>query len=295
MSLYKYVTFKDLKRILDGSIRFTQPGAFNDPFEMVPELHVPEGFGSKEIDIRFSVTAPRREPIVGALDDDFASDYCSDQNSRRILDSLNQSIGILCLSKNGSSLLMWSHYADSYSGAVVKFDETHEFVSGHFDVKYSERRPKVDIASYTDVDEPVPIAELCVKAKEWEYEKEVRVVRSLADCKCVGAPSGFPIYVMDIPPDCIESVTLGERMPVCQQREIWESVRDMESVSLYLDAVSNWGYDFRSEPIQLRGMKNPIVSPRTAHIFANQNGTYGEIARWLVEKHPLSGMANDTL
>ena len=81
MSLYKYVKFEDLKRILDGSIRFTQPGAFNDPFEMVPELYVPEGSGIEEIAIQFSVTAPRREPVIGALEDDFASDYCSDQNS----------------------------------------------------------------------------------------------------------------------------------------------------------------------------------------------------------------------
>ena len=295
MSLYKYVKFEDLKRILDGSIRFTQPGAFNDPFEMVPELYVPEGSGIEEIAIQFSVTAPRREPVVGALEADFASDYCSDQNSRSILASLNQAIGILCLSKNGSSLLMWSHYADSYSGAVVKFDETHEFFSGRFDVKYSEHRPKVDIASYTDGDEPVPIAELCVKAKEWEHEDEVRVVRSLADCKCVGTANGFPIYVMHLPSECIESVIVGERMPVSHLREIWELVKDMEDVSLHLDAVSNWGYEFRREHVKLAGMKNPILSPRTAHIFADQEGTYGDIAHWLLKKHPLSGMVNDTL
>ena len=295
MSLYKYMKFEDLKRILHGNIRFTQPGAFNDPYEMVPELYVPEGFGSEEINIRFSVTARRREPVLGALDDGFVSDHCSDQNSRSILASLNRAIGILCLSKNGSSLLMWSHYAASYSGAVVKFDETHEFFSGHFDVEYSEQRPKVDIASYTDDDEPVPIAELCVKAKEWEHEDEVRVVRSLADCRCVGTANGFPIYVMDVPPECIESVIIGERMPASHQREIWELVTDMEDVSLDLDAVSNWGYEFRREHIKLPGIKNPILSPRTAHIFADQEGTYGDIAHWLLEKHPLSGMVNDTL
>ena len=295
MSLYKYVKFKDLKRILDGSIRFTQPGAFNDPFEMVPELHVPEEFGSQEVPILFSLTAPRREPTVGALDDDFESAYSSDQNSRSILYLLNGEIGILCLSKNGSSLLMWSHYADGYSGAVVEFDETHEFFSGHFEMKYSEHRPKMDIASYTDGDEPTPIAELCVKAKEWEYEKEVRVVKRLADCRCVDTANDFPIYVMDVPSDCIKSVILGERMPVCHQREIWDLLKDMENVSLFLDAVSNWGYEFRREPIKLAGMKNPIQSPRTAHIFADNEGTYGEIARFLLEKHPLSGMVNDTL
>ena len=58
MSLYKYVKFEDLKRILNGSIRFTQPGAFNDPFEMVPELYAPEEFENEEFHIRFSLTAP---------------------------------------------------------------------------------------------------------------------------------------------------------------------------------------------------------------------------------------------
>ena len=295
MSLYKYVKFEDLKKILGGSIRFTQPGAFNDPFEMVPELYVPEVFESKEVNFQFSVTAPRREPRVGELHDDFESDYLSDQNSRRILKSLNQAIGILCLSRNRSSLLMWSHYADSYSGAIVEFDETHEFFTGHFNMEYSEHRPKIDIASYTDGGEHIPIAELCVKSKEWGYEKEVRVVRSLSDCTCVGTANGFPVYVMDVPADCIKSVILGERMKVGQQREIWNLARDMTEVSLHLDAVSNWGYEFRSEPIRLAGMDNPSISPRTAHIFSDQEGPIGEIANYLLEKHPLSGMVNDTL
>ena len=295
MSLYKYVKFENLKRILEGSIRFTQPGAFNDPFEMVPEMYVPEEFGTKEVHFQFSITAPRREPIIGKLDDDFASDYCSDQNSRSILASLNLAIGILCLSKNDSSKLMWSHYAEGCLGAVVQFDGTHEFFSGHFEMKYSEHRPKVDITSYTDSEEPIPIAELCVKAKEWEYEQEVRVVRSLDNCRRVDADNGFPIYVMDVPRECIKSVILGERMTVSQQREIWDLVQDMEDVSLYLDAVSNWGYEFRREPIKLAGMKNPMFSPRTAHIFSDNEGTQGELARWMVKEHPLSGMVNTPL
>lgn len=42
-NLYKYVSIERLKGILiDHKIRFTQPGAFNDPFELVPLLLVPE-------------------------------------------------------------------------------------------------------------------------------------------------------------------------------------------------------------------------------------------------------------
>ena len=295
MSFYKYVSFKNLKRILEGSIRFTQPGALNDPFEMVPELRVPEDFGTRELNIQFSVTAPRREPLEGAPDDEFEPDEFNDQNSRRILASLNRTIGTLCLSKNGSSLTMWSHYADGYSGGVVEFDAKHEFFKGFFEIWYSDRRPKFEITRYTEGDDIHPIAELCVKASEWEYEKEVRIVRSLTDCRCVGSTDGFPVYVMDVPSDCIKSVILGERMPVCNQRKIWESVKDMQDVSLYLDAVSDKGYEFRREPIKVVGMENPWISPRTANIFADNAGPLGEIARWMLEKHPLSEVVNDTL
>ena len=298
MSLYKYLKFENLKNILDGSIRLTQPGAFNDPFEMVPELHVPEKYGTQDFDItiNFSLTAPRRAPSTGDLDVDFESDYCSDRNSRRILASLNRGIGILCLSRNSSSLLMWSHYADDYSGAVVEVDESHEFFTGYFAVEYRQHRPKKDIGTYLASGEPIPIAELCVKPKEWEYEVEVRIVRNLADCRYVGKSDarGYPVHVMDFPTECIKSVTLGERMSVSHQREVWEKVEDTD-ISLHLAAVSNWGYGFRKEHIKLAGMKNPIISPRTAAIFVDQEGTYGDLARELLRNHPFSEMMNDTL
>jgi len=33
--IYKYVDIAGLRRLLQGSIRFTQPSAFNDPFELM--------------------------------------------------------------------------------------------------------------------------------------------------------------------------------------------------------------------------------------------------------------------
>ena len=299
MALYKYMTFENVMHVLRGAIRFTQPGAFNDPFEMVPELLVPESFGGdKKIDISFSVTAPRRIPAVHELDPSFESDQCSDRNSRSIRSSLDNAIGILCLSEIPSSLLMWSHYADEYAGAVVEFDDSHEFFRGHFQVEYRERRPKKDISYYISTNEPIPIAELCVKPKEWEHEREVRVVRNLSDCKLVESNSTketeYPIYVIDIPPECLRSVTMGERMTVEHQRCIWEIVKDRD-ITLGLDALSNWGYDFRRENIKIPGMKNPIISPRTAHIFSQESGEIGDIARWQLKSNKLAELVNDTL
>lgn len=299
MALYKYMTFENVMRVLRGTIRFTQPGAFNDPFEMVPELYVPESFGGdKEIGLSFSVTAPRRVPAVHELDPNFESDQCSDRNSRSIRSSLDQSIGILCLSENPSSLLMWSYYADEYAGAIIEFDDSHDFLVGHFRMEYKERRPKKDISYYVSNSELIPIAELCVKPKEWEHEREVRVVRNLSDCTLVknnGAQKAdYPIYVMDVPPECVRSVTMGERMTVEHQRCIWELVKDRD-ITLCLDAASNWGYEFRRENIKIPGMKNPIISPRTAHIFSKDAGAIGDISRWQLKFNKLAHIVNDTL
>ena len=238
MALFKYTTIEILKKILAGSIRFTQPGALNDPFELAMEFDVSEHRHDGNASITFSLLAPRREPSVGRLPVDFESEHCNDTFARGVRAGLDENIGILCLSRNGASLPMWAHYAASYSGALIEFKEAHEFFSGAIDVEYCTHRPKLKLGSYNErVNGPVPIAELCVKSKEWEYEAEVRAVRDLANCRCVGDASGYPIYVMDFPVDCIKPVTLGERMPILHQREVWKAVKDT-NISLYLGAVS---------------------------------------------------------
>ena len=146
MSLYKYTTLNTALKIIRESIRFTQPSAFNDPFEMVPELYVPEKYGEKDIKISYCLTSPRRNPPAGELNVDFESDHCNDTNSRKILKELNKKAGMLCLSKNPSSLTMWAHYADEYAGCMIEFDDAHEFFNGKFEIEYREYRPKKTLA-----------------------------------------------------------------------------------------------------------------------------------------------------
>lgn len=297
MSLYKYLTIDTLKKVISGSIRFTQPGAFNDPFELLPELYIPKSFDQQNLNIRFDVMSQRRSPAVGELNSNFISDECNDFASRKILASLNESIGILCLSKNQDSLLMWSHYADEYSGAVIEFDDNHEFFQGKIEVDYRVHRPIKDISSYISDNETIPIAELCVKSNQWEYETEVRIARSLSDCQKVADTDNFPIYVMNIPQDCIKSIILGERTSIDHQKEIWELIKETD-ISLALSAIANWGYEFRPELIKFNEpypKANPMMSPRTAHIFKDYNNDLGEMARWMINKHELSDAFNQTL
>lgn len=293
MALYKYVSFTNLKYLLDGSIRFTQPKAFNDPFELLPEMYLNENINGFSI----NVTAPPRENFPARLPDDFESKNCNDVASRDILNGVSELIGILCLSKNSNSLLMWSHYADEYKGAVVEFDEKNEFFEGLCAVQYEENRPKLNFSLLKDDTENIRISELYYKPKEWGYENEFRIARNLDDCKCTGGFNGFNVHVMDIPIDCIKSINMGERMPLNNQQYILGKIKDTK-IGLRLTAIANWGYGFRYEQIKYDlpfSEMSPQVSPRTAHLFKDLKGELGDMARWMIEEHPMSEMVNKTL
>ncbi|MGN4964742.1 DUF2971 domain-containing protein [Aeromonas dhakensis] len=293
MALYKYVSFPNLKHLLEGTVRFTQPKAFNDPFELLPEIYLTEGIG----DFSINVTAPKREREPAKLDDLFESEYCNDIAARDILSILNDLVGILCLSRNSSSLLMWSHYADEYKGAVVEFDEEHEFFTGLFPVIYKANRPKIDFHLLKDESGHVRLSELCYKSMEWDYENEVRVARKLNDCRLNGTFNGFDVHIMDIPLECIKNITMGERMLLENQSYVFGKIKNT-SISLGLAAISNWGYTFRTELVKFgRPVSEipPVISPRTAHIFKDLKGEFGEVARWMIENHPMANMVNKTL
>jgi hypothetical protein len=279
-----------------GSIRFTQPGAFNDPFELLPELIAPAVEHPQRLTISFDIMAMRRDPPVGEIPSSDEVDS-SDVISRDIVKELNRTIGIFCLSQINNSLLMWSHYADQYVGAVIEFDGSKDFFAGQIEVEYRSLRPRKNISAYLVANQPVPVAELCAKSDQWAYEQEVRIVRSLSDCRRTTAldSRGFPIFVQDIPIDCIKSVTLGERTKVSDQRAAFALVKETH-VGLALAAVDHQGYAFRREIVKFPGpLSAPMISPRTAHIFSHLNNGFGEIARNLIEKHPMSKIVNNTV
>jgi hypothetical protein len=295
-SLYKYVDIAGLRRVLEGAIRFTQPSAFNDPFELLPEIVMPADALERPISLSFDTRARRRHPPVGDVQEVPEDWRSSDATSRDIVKQLGDLIGFFCLCRRNDSLLMWAHYADSYAGAVVEFDGSHEIFADLIDVEYRPLRPKKHNDAYVSAHEPIPVSELCVKSDQWKYEEEVRIVRCLSDCEKVADNDkrGFPIYVQRIPATCIKSIILGERTSVAEQREIYARLMHTQ-ISLSLAAVDHAGYTFRHERIKFKvpySTMGPMMSPRTAHIFSGLPTTRGKLARWLIDNHPLSKTVN---
>lgn len=292
MSLYKYVSVDTLMHILNGSIRFTQAGAFNDPFELLPRVRVPEV--PTEIpkrNFQFSVFAPRQ---LRREKSETAKVPSNDDIARQLRSLLDRVVGFLCLSKNSESLTMWSHYTDQYRGAVVEFDEKHEFFKHSIEVRYENERPEFSLAEILEA-ECISVADFCSKSVDWSYEKEIRLARSFENCHRVGEDGyDYPVYVMDIPIDSIRSVTMGERMPVQDGKKILEQTKDTNIV-INQAAVDHTKFGFRVEQMKFNepiGRFNWAISPKTAKYFTEGVGSTGKIARYLKDNHPLSDMVN---
>ena len=253
MSLFKYLDFEGLQHVLNGNVKFAQPGAFNDPFEMLPVLDMEAIALEREersLSIDCDILAPRRADD-GRVDELPESLYTHDAFSRQIRDQLDRQIGVLCLCRNPSSLLMWAHYADSHTGGLIEFDEGHEYFSqGLHDVYYTKRRPRRPIGWYMNAREPIPVSELCVKSSEWGYEEEVRLIRQLSDCtRHPARRRDFPIYTMSIPPEAIRAITVGKRMP---QDRVEQLFRKTQARSLVFKRAEFHGSEFALEYADLR-------------------------------------------
>ena len=250
-SLYKYVSIERLKGILiDYKVRFTQPGEFNDPFELVPRLwnsihREPQG---RSVTVDFALSAPRRPIHVDRST--IKDEWCHDTYFRDLRKQLDQKIGFLSMSRGWTILPMWAHYADKFAGAVIEFDGSHEFFGWAFDVHYSHDRAVRDLELYWR--EPIPIAEMCDKSKEWEYEKEVRLPRCLADCELSAVQEGVPIFVHDIPQDCMKQMILGERADNSVAKDIYDLIEQTDIPGCWA-VIDSWKYDMRLVPFKLGG------------------------------------------
>lgn len=79
---------------------------------------------------------------------------------------------ILSLSKRNDNILMWSHYANNFSGACIGFDENKSFAIAE-DVVYSSELYCVD--PHYSLEE-IAHNTLVFKNKDWAYEEEKRII-----------------------------------------------------------------------------------------------------------------------
>ena len=232
--LYKYVPFHRNDILETGLVRFTQPGDFNDPFEMRPSFDLmskadiaslPEAPGQEGTTgpkariltnealsammnallpgIQRTIAATAKGPGAWSLDNNLIA--------RSVYDS---KYGILSLTEQPTSLLMWAHYADAHRGFVLQLDDQHSFFRRPIDsgftlrqVVYSDARPILSYSSLESIDV------FFTKSPEWAYEREWRLVAPLSTANKIVEKVPFPIHLFTLPPAVITGLILGTSMP----------------------------------------------------------------------------------
>lgn len=186
---YKYVSVEVAKIILtESTLKFSNPVKFNDPFDYHP--YVPDKGLSKFI--------RRINNTVGngfkqyRTNHHHTQKHLQDLRKGEFRETYTKNMSISCFSKSPYILPMWAHYANNHEGCVIEFNYKNDkdFIESYFslgigqlssillplDVIYSKDRPPLfDKEGKTDTSNTGFNACL-TKAKEWEYEQEMRVI-----------------------------------------------------------------------------------------------------------------------
>ena len=188
--LYKHqpITESRLKILTEGTISFTKPDKFNDPFDSVGNIHDNYHFSGKDLKEIFKKQGIK---ISLKMAEKRAQKYKKDElkkiNDLSFFAEMNSNIGICCLNHNPLNILMWSHYGDSHKGFLVEFKfKKQDLLKATIQYRYFQPIP----VNYSD---EIPVISLddrmnnggtnvfeayTTKSVEWSYEKEFRVVRS---------------------------------------------------------------------------------------------------------------------
>ncbi|MGY6036649.1 DUF2971 domain-containing protein [Aeromonas sp. AE23HZ002T15] len=183
---YKYLPFGfdklSLNVIKEGTIKFTCPKDFNDPFDCQPVSTVID-------DVKNSPLYKRNMPDLKlppakrlALENRMATVIRNHISSGKMQEEVMEIVGVLSLSKTYNNILMWSHYAEYHKGFVVGFRyEMKELIDTNspselpvLPVDYSNKRKEFNY--FVDEDGYDIVGALLTKSKDWKYEEEVRVL-----------------------------------------------------------------------------------------------------------------------
>jgi hypothetical protein len=112
--LFKYCGEWICDFLEDPCLYLSNPGKFNDPFDMAPTLRILDKRRAIE-ELDFS--GPRTS---------FSRKKAEEEFSKRIKQEIPKDWRVYCLTENPENILMWSHYAEEHTGCVIGFNS--EFV-----------------------------------------------------------------------------------------------------------------------------------------------------------------------
>ncbi len=169
-----------IKRILThNELYFPSPKHFNDPFDSKNPLSYDgdivewKKYFRKQIDKYIpNLTAEQKQTKIKELAQKAQNNSIFDNFPNSHMDE----IGVFCMTEKKDNILMWSHYADGHKGICLEFQPipTSPFFVIAQEMNYEYKYSKPNMLRSTK-DEKM-LAVLLTKSKDWEYEKEWRII-----------------------------------------------------------------------------------------------------------------------
>lgn len=172
--LYRYMSFDDFwkKNIFEGQLFFSSTDTLNDPYDCLVYLNR-KLYGDYVLE-RIRELFPKTD--IEILKDE--TKKCLEEDLNYYLVSLRKNIRVTCFAESNLSPLMWSHYADKHQGFCIEYDLTkidEGYRRSILPVIYSDTKCDVTEAIISK-NTNLLMNPFYYKSKDWEYEKEWRIV-----------------------------------------------------------------------------------------------------------------------
>ena len=181
--LYRYQPFVEqhLESTLNGALRFSNPQAFNDPWDCKPWFYVPDDHAERVRLIQwFDRVARKSDPHP---DEELRARQIDElqrnpeelrsimaQTSEAIYADLGRRFRLCCFTTKPACPLMWAHYGDRHRGICLEFDAWREDLRSAIKVQYRESYPLFLLDDGND------ISPFYTKSADWRYEDEYRLI-----------------------------------------------------------------------------------------------------------------------
>ncbi len=245
---YSKDSFNIFESIVENEfIRYTQKPALNDKFDINVQINK-FGLNSKLINEN-NKTKESIEETLKLFSNDLIENLGKDnlvnsiQNELQIVEkgmideiekfdneltscinlafeySINNGIGVLCLTEDIGNSLMWAHYASNNQGFAIQFDINHKYFNSEIELQQIKAvyydNNSYPIENFIDAISNNLEARLeyffINKSMEWAYEKEWRMIKPLTDSIILPNKdlSNNNIHLLNIPRETITGIIFG--------------------------------------------------------------------------------------
>ena len=258
--LYKYYSFSDYnKSNLEKSVIWlSYPENFNDPYDCALTYSSIDLFyhsfpedENKEIDNllkKYNLTDNERTEMKEKF---IQFSKMSIEKSTKgldlaLIDMAKKSTLVSCFSENNNSIIMWSHYANSHKGFCVEYDFKSLPYSDWitlllYPVIYQDEL--LDVTEYMKkrneyTNNLFSARAAITKSKEWEHEKEWRIVM----------PFGFFKHEMEWPVPLPTSIYAGAKIEL-KNKEFLKQYCEKTKIPLFCSKMNRnmFKIDFENE------------------------------------------------